>query len=74
MVKYNILVGKTKNEVIKELGQEFNYYSGNYLFYDMKRGGWLGNRTALLWISGKDRRVKTMSIKTYFFLSSMARV
>ncbi|ATC35805.1 hypothetical protein HZQ75_02025 [Elizabethkingia anophelis] len=73
MVKYNILVGKTKNEVIKELGQEFNYYPDNYLFYDIKRG-WLENKTALLWIFGKDRRVKTMSIKTYFFLSSMARV
>ncbi|AKH93787.1 hypothetical protein M876_04300 [Elizabethkingia anophelis FMS-007] len=29
MVKYNILVGKNKNEVIQEFGEGFNYYSDN---------------------------------------------
>ncbi|WP_317231364.1 MULTISPECIES: hypothetical protein [Elizabethkingia] len=39
MVKYNILIGKSKNEVIQELGEGFNYYPDNYWFYDMKRVG-----------------------------------
>jgi len=73
MVKYNNLVGKTKNEVIQELGEGFNYYPDNYWFYDMKRSCW-GRKTAILLIFGKDGRVKTMSIKTYFFLFSIIRV
>ncbi|AKH96433.1 hypothetical protein [Elizabethkingia anophelis] len=73
MVKYNILIGKSKNEVIQELGEGFNYYPDNYWFYDMKKSWW-GKKTALLLIFGKDRRVKTMNLKTYFFLSSMIRI
>ncbi|MCL1034003.1 hypothetical protein [Elizabethkingia anophelis] len=73
LVKYNNLVGKSKNEVIKELGEGFNYYPDNYWFYDMKKSWW-GKKTTLLLIFGKDRRVETMSIKTYFFLSSMIRI
>ena len=73
MVKYNILIGKSKNEVIQELGEGFNYYPDNYWFYDMKKSWW-GKKTTLLLIFGKDRRVETMSIKTYFFLSSMIRI
>ncbi|HFK5512723.1 hypothetical protein BAZ12_15570 [Elizabethkingia miricola] len=73
LVKYNNLVGKSKNEVIQELGEGFNYYPDNYWFYDMKKSWW-GKKTTLLLIFGKDRRVETMSIKTYFFLSSMIRI
>ncbi|WP_164474711.1 hypothetical protein [Elizabethkingia ursingii] len=53
MVKYNILIGKSKNEVIQELGEGFNYYPDNYWFYDMKKSWW-GKKTALLLIFGKD--------------------
>ena len=73
MVKYNILVGKSKNEVIQELGEGFNCYPDNYWFYDMKKSWW-GKKTALLLIFGKDGRVKTMNLKTYFFLSSIIHI
>lgn len=73
LVKYNILVGKSKNEVIQELGEGFNYYPDNYWFYDMKKSWW-GKKTALLLIFGKDGRVKTMNLKTYFFLSSIIHI
>ncbi|MYY27413.1 hypothetical protein [Elizabethkingia anophelis] len=73
MIKYNILIGKNRNEVLKELGEGFNYYPDNYWFYDMKRSWW-GRKTGLLLVFGKDGRVKTMSIKTYFFVSSIISV
>lgn len=34
---YNYLIGMTKKEVLKELGDEFNYYPNQLWYYTVKK-------------------------------------
>ncbi|MEN5133240.1 hypothetical protein [Elizabethkingia anophelis] len=61
---YDHLLGKKKDEVLKELGEEFNYYPDDVWTYILKKNWW-GKKTALLLKFDGDEVIQT-KISTYF--------
>ncbi|SFZ97039.1 hypothetical protein SAMN05216324_13511 [Chryseobacterium limigenitum] len=52
---YNDLIGKTREEIVKELGDGFNFYPSDLWTYNLKKN-WLG-RWVLLYIHFEDNVV-----------------
>lgn len=58
--KYKYLIGKTKQEVISILGQEFNFFPADHWSYELyKPGG--ANRQYCIWIF---RRIWLLILKS----------
>lgn len=61
---YQKLIGKTKKEIIAELGFEFNHYPSDIWTYQMKIN-WIGIRT-FLFIYFREECVKEVkTVKTF---------
>ncbi|WP_292009816.1 hypothetical protein [Chryseobacterium sp.] len=45
---YEYLIGKSKNEVLKELGDEFNFFPDEIWTYRLKTRWWKKDRTLFL--------------------------
>lgn len=58
---YNHLVGKTKKEVLEELGYEFNFYPSEVWSYILHTS-WYGRKTVLL-LFFDNENVKKIDIK-----------
>ena len=63
-LNYDHLLGKRKDEVLKELGEGFNYYPDDVWTYVLKKNWW-GKKTALLLKFDGDNVIQT-KISTYF--------
>ncbi|MDN4013433.1 hypothetical protein QX233_13230 [Chryseobacterium gambrini] len=61
---YKHLLGKDKIQLIKDFGQEFNYYPANVWTYIIKTG-WLGSKYVLI-IFFKDNIVSKIKLKTFY--------
>lgn len=57
---YSDLKGKTKEEILKDLGEEFNFYPNDLWTYSLKKD-WLG-RWIFLYLYFKDDKVYQVSI------------
>lgn len=53
MTGYLHLLGKTKNEILLEMGNECNHYPGTVWTYQLKRN-WLGRRRMLVLYFSED--------------------
>ncbi|WP_419868773.1 hypothetical protein [Chryseobacterium sp. CT-SW4] len=61
MKKYEYLIGKTKNEILKELGDEFNFFPDNTWTYSIKTEWWRKNKTLSLFF--QNNSVERIEIK-----------
>lgn len=59
--QYNSFIGKYKDQIIEEFGQDFNFYSSDVWFYEIEKN-WLGRKTYLL-ILFKNQTVNEIKIK-----------
>ncbi len=64
MNQYHHLIGKDKKEVLKELGQQFNYYHNDIWTYHI-RTSWIGRKT-VLFICFSEEIVNKIKIIKYF--------
>lgn len=55
MKDYSHLVDKTKNEVIREMGNECNHYPSSVWTYQLDKRSWLGRKRILVLYFSKDR-------------------
>ena len=62
MSKYQNLVGKSKQDVIRELGDEFNYFPACVWTYKLKTGFIFKKK---LFIYFQEEEVKKIKIKTF---------
>ena len=61
---YNHLIGKTKKEVLEELGYEFNFYPSEVWSYILHTS-WYGRKTVLL-LFFDNENVKKIDIKKQY--------
>nr|WP_199162803.1 hypothetical protein [Elizabethkingia sp. ASV34] len=61
---YNVLLDKTKSEILQELGEGFNFYPDNLWTYDLKKTWW-GRKTCLL-LKFKDNNVEDFCVVFYY--------
>lgn len=59
--KHNNLLNKSKNEIIEEMGQEFNFYHQNVWIYILKIS-WFGRKKIML-LFFKEKKVSEIKIK-----------
>ncbi len=57
---YNKLIGKSREEVIEELGEGFNYYQSEVWTYNLKKD-WLG-RWIYLYLCFHDNKVSRTTV------------
>ena len=57
---YEGLIGKTREEVVKQLGEGFNYYQNKVWTYNLRRD-WLG-RWVYLYLTFEDNKVADIRI------------
>lgn len=62
--QYENLLGKSKTEIVKELGNEFNYYQSDLWTYVLNLG-WFGMRKILI-IGFQDDKVNKIKIKKIY--------
>ena len=55
------IIGKSKKQILNELGEEFNYYHSNLWSYCIKTN-WTGRKTHLV-LHFKNEAVKNIEIK-----------
>lgn len=60
-IEHSLLVGKTKNEILDLLGDEFNFYPENVWYYVLSRN-WYG-RKKVLYLEFEDDIVTRKSIR-----------
>ncbi|MDO3423956.1 hypothetical protein QWT87_03570 [Chryseobacterium sp. APV1] len=58
--KYKYLIGKTKQEVISILGQEFNFYPSDHWSYELYTTWW--GKQATLYLDFQNDRVRDFKI------------
>ncbi|BFO67458.1 hypothetical protein [Chryseobacterium sp. KCF3-3] len=63
-MNYKHLLGKIKKDVLKELGDEFNYYSSNVWNYTLKTS-FFGKKTILVLYFADDKVIKWDVVKSY---------
>ncbi len=65
MVDYTAsLIGKTKNEIFKELGDQFNFFPSNTWIYHLHTN-WIGIKTYLIISFDNDIVIKYVKRKTH---------
>ncbi|AQX07012.1 hypothetical protein BAX97_16070 [Elizabethkingia meningoseptica] len=69
MSAYEYLLGKSKCEVIMELGDGFNFYPDNVWMYDLKKTWW--GRKTVLSILFENNTVKIVDILYWYFKSQV---
>ena len=62
MNKYQSLVGKSKKDVIEELGDEFNYFPASVWTYKLKSGIFFKRK---LYVYFQQNEVKKVRIKIF---------
>lgn len=62
--QYQYLLNKDKKQVIKELGEEFNFYPADIWSYRLKKS-WFGRKTILLLYFSSNRVCKVEIKKCY---------
>jgi hypothetical protein len=62
--KFNHLLGKSRCEVIKEIGDGFNYFTNTVWTYEVGKT-WIGKRI-ILSIKFKDEKASEVSLSTSF--------
>ena len=62
--QYSYLIGKTKKEILKELGEQFNFYPSNIWTYYIKRD--LLFRKITLFLFFKDDKLNEFTLKKSF--------
>lgn len=65
MKDYKKLVGMTKNEILLELGDHFNFFQADVWSYVLKNN-WFGMKT-VLFIFFENEKVTFVKIKKAFF-------
>ncbi|CAD7811929.1 hypothetical protein CHRY9390_02438 [Chryseobacterium aquaeductus] len=69
MENYKNLTGKSKAQIISELGFEFNHFPSDIWTYELKKDWW-GRKQFLVILFEKDHVKKISLIKTYFVLKT----
>lgn len=59
------LIGKAKNDIQTEFGQDFNYYPSDRWAYEIGKKNWLGKRKVLV-ILFDENIVKSIHIKSCY--------
>lgn len=62
--QYQFLIGKNRDQIKDELGEEFNYYPAMIWSYLLKKN-WLGRKTVLL-LYFKNDLVYKINIRQYY--------
>lgn len=62
---HEYLIGKSRKEVIAELGQEFNYYHNQEWSYELKKN-WFGRHIILIIVFDEGRVVSVFLKKKYY--------
>lgn len=62
--KLRHLAGKSKEEILAEMGQDFNYYPAKVWTYILHTT-WLGRKT-VLYLFFEDKTVKEIVIRKYY--------
>ncbi len=62
--QYSSFIGKTKTEIMEELGHDFNYYPSNIWTYEISKN-WLGKRKFLL-ITFENEIAKNIKIQSCY--------
>ncbi|KUY29884.1 hypothetical protein [Elizabethkingia ursingii] len=70
-LNYDHLLGKRKDEILKELGEGFNYYPDDVWTYVLKQNWW-GKKTALLLRFESENVIET-KIFTYVFENKLLK-
>ena len=65
MNQYHHLIGKEKKEVLEELGQDFNYYHNDNIWYYHIRTNWIG-RKKVQFICFSEEIVHKIKIIKYY--------
>jgi hypothetical protein len=63
-IDYNYLVGKSKKEVLQEMGQEFNFWPSDVWTYTLSRI-WI-IKSKVLFVYFKNDKVLEIKIKNYY--------
>lgn len=62
--QYQQLIGKDKKEIIKQLGQDANYYPSDCWFYILNKTWW--GRIKVLILYFKDEKLERVKIKNCY--------
>lgn len=65
MRNYKELIGMTKNEVLFELGDQFNFFQSDVWTYEIERRNWWGVKV-ILFVFFEDEKVSYVKIKRTF--------
>ena len=63
--QFKYLIGKHKEAIISEFGQDFNYYPSERWAYELGKKNWLGKRKVLI-ILFEDSIVKSVNIRNCY--------
>jgi hypothetical protein len=67
--KYKYLIGKSRKEIIAELGEEFNDYHSTRWSYALKRDWW--GRWVMLVLVFEGDKVDAVRLEKHFYIKSV---